>query len=187
MTCAITFTFACHIYSKMSLSTFKSSFIWQTQDEKTVDIHFRLIPTLIRFIRKINQIHLLGSTRVFHLGFFSSSPPTISLSLSLSPPPLSFSLGRITASKSHWKLIIMLERCGILLGKVTWHSEKSSELIIRSPRFKARFSSCLAIWIWDSSSTSKALLTFNQQCDLGQRQLDLLSFLTTLFLFQHFL
>lgn len=71
MTCVITFTFACHIYSKMSLSTFKSSSIWQTEDEKTIAIHFRLIPTLISFIRKINQIHLLGLTGMFHLGFFS--------------------------------------------------------------------------------------------------------------------
>lgn len=85
MTCAITFTFACHIYSKMSLSTFKSSTIWQTQDEKTVTIHFRLIPTLIRLIRKINQIHLLGLTGVFHLGFFSSPLPPHPTSLSLSP------------------------------------------------------------------------------------------------------
>lgn len=68
---------------------------------------------------------------------------------------------RIPAPKS-WKLITMLERCGILAGKVTWHSRKSRELIIRSPRFKARFPSCLAPIL--------PLPTFNQQSDLRQRR-----------------
>lgn len=94
MTRAITFTFACHIYSKMSLSTFKSSSIWQTQDEKTVAIHFRLIPALIRFIKKTNQIHLLGLTECFIWDFFSSSAlrPSLFLSLTLSLSPWEESL-----------------------------------------------------------------------------------------------
>jgi hypothetical protein len=99
---------------------------------------------------------LLELTGVFHLGLSLS----LCLSLLSSFPSLPSQFQKNHCLKVTLKANYHVGKMWHFIWKVTWHSEKSTELIIRSSRFKAGFSFCLA--------PLQPLLTLNKQGDLVQ-------------------